>query len=488
MYRKVLIIPFVFLLCACYENNAEKTQKEILFSAGVSGTAFDEAGLFAEMKSENGSVSVLLSNERFVNSNGSLVSDKVFVIPEDASELSVCAYMPYDASLTDTGKYPFSLVVDQSSEDSFNNSDFLVANAVADAGAPVSLEFIHIPAEIVLETDIRGGELTDTEISASFMELPCSSEINLENAEVAVDGYSDIKAYIGNRSGSHFSASVRVFPCTLEKGRILSEISIGDDVYGIQVPEDMEIISGNRYILKVTIVGEGAEADAGFTIEDWNAGETIETEPDIDNGQLSVTDVDGNRYQVARFGENLWMLKNLRVRNYNDGTPVTYINDENPDVWNALTEGAFCCYNNAEPSSDNDHFLYNFYAIETGKLCPEGWHVPTLEEWTSLADLFGGADGCGAALKSTYGWDEDGNGTNASGMNILPVGSMDGWFKYNGKFAYLWTSSYKEDDNTKAHAVYLSYNNDALKHWSFGSSKIRGYAVRCIKPATETDK
>lgn len=483
MNRRNFILPLVFLLSSCSGNmDTEGMRKDILFSAGTSESVSGDAGLFADLVLKDGSESAFLTNERFSGSDGALVSEKKFVIPEGMAELSVYAYRPYDPDLEDMNRYPFAVPEDQSSDESSAASDFLLASGAADASGHVSLAFRHATSEMVLEVSVLGGESDCGNASVSFLNLPVSAEIDIASGRINVTGSSDVAAHIEEASGSGFSARVSVFPGSLSEGDVLSVIRLGDDRFEIPVPENVEMVSGKRYILKAAVAGEGAEADADFTIEDWTVSEEIDIEPDIDNGQLSVTDIDGNKYPVAQFGDNLWMLKNLRVRNYNDGTPIDYINDENPDVWNGLATGAFCCYNNAEPSSSNDHFLYNFYAAETGKLCPEGWHVPSMEEWTALADEFGGAEVCGAALKSTYGW-EDGNGTDESGMGILPVGVMDGWFKQDGKFSYIWTSSYKEDDDTKVHAVYFSYNSDAMKHWSFGASKVRGYSVRCVKSA-----
>jgi uncharacterized protein (TIGR02145 family) len=80
------------------------------------------------------------------------------------------------------------------------------------------------------------------------------------------------------------------------------------------------------------------------------------------------------------------MAENLRVTKYNDGTAITKITDS--AVWynisyNNLTTPAYCFYNNTTNADSIKKFgaLYNWYVVDTKKLAPAGWHVPTDSEW-----------------------------------------------------------------------------------------------------------
>ena len=120
-------------------------------------------------------------------------------------------------------------------------------------------------------------------------------------------------------------------------------------------------------------------------------------EKEDDSQNLTVTDVDGNVYHTLKIGSQVWMVENLKTTRYNDSTEITMIEDST--LWNHLTEPA-CCWmdndlNNKEPYGG----LYNWYAVNTGKLCPDGWHVPTNEEWTELIDYLGGIQVAGGKLK-----------------------------------------------------------------------------------------
>ena len=87
-----------------------------------------------------------------------------------------------------------------------------------------------------------------------------------------------------------------------------------------------------------------------------------------------ITDVEGNRYNIVIIGPETWMAENLRTTKFNDGTDIPNVTDNS--VWEALTTGAYCWYNNDAAANKNKHgALYNWYAVNTGKLCPEGWHV-----------------------------------------------------------------------------------------------------------------
>ena len=127
--------------------------------------------------------------------------------------------------------------------------------------------------------------------------------------------------------------------------------------------------------------------------------------------------------------------------------------------------------------------MYNWYAVETEKLCPTGWHVPTDSEWTVLTDYLA-ADGHsgaeGNALKSTSGWNSGGNGTDDYGWNGLPGGYRyddDGYFYLIGNNGYWWSSSQLNTYSAWYRNLYFNddyvYRNDYLKDY--------GFSVRCLR-------
>lgn len=98
----------------------------------------------------------------------------------------------------------------------------------------------------------------------------------------------------------------------------------------------------------------------------------------------TVQDADGNIYNTVKIGNQVWMVENLKTTKYNDGTVIPNITDNSE--WGSLTTGAYCNFNSLESNADIYGRLYNWYAVNTGKLAPAGWHVPTDNDWTILQD------------------------------------------------------------------------------------------------------
>jgi uncharacterized protein (TIGR02145 family) len=98
----------------------------------------------------------------------------------------------------------------------------------------------------------------------------------------------------------------------------------------------------------------------------------------------NVTDADGNVYQSVKIGTQTWTVTHFRSTKYNDGTAIPLITDNT--AWANRTAGAYCYYNNSTNAEENKHFgaLYNWHAVNTGKLAPAGWRLPSNTDWTTL--------------------------------------------------------------------------------------------------------
>ncbi|WP_439151101.1 FISUMP domain-containing protein [Winogradskyella sp.] len=153
-----------------------------------------------------------------------------------------------------------------------------------------------------------------------------------------------------------------------------------------------------------------------------------------DEEPTTVTDIDGNVYNTITLGGQTWMLENLKVTTFNDGTPITLY--EFPMDWVNFNE-PMALYQFASTNDLNDVVdiempfdyygaLYNHYALESGKLAPEGWRIPSVQDFMELEAYLSanGFDGMEAgALKSDSGWlPSSGNGTDAIGFTGLPNG------------------------------------------------------------------
>jgi uncharacterized protein (TIGR02145 family) len=193
-----------------------------------------------------------------------------------------------------------------------------------------------------------------------------------------------------------------------------------------------------------------------------------------------LKDVDGNVYTSVTIGTQEWMSENLRTTKYSDGTAIPNVTGNTQ--WKALLTGAWSHYDNDNQYDTIYGKLYNWYAVETGKLCPTGWHVPTDAEWTVLtkhlaADGHSG-DFKATVLKSTSGWNEDGNGTDNYGWLGLPGG-----YRYSNGFddigfnGYWWSSS--QDDTYSA--WHRSSGGSSGSVYRYDSYKYYGISVRCLR-------
>ncbi len=113
------------------------------------------------------------------------------------------------------------------------------------------------------------------------------------------------------------------------------------------------------------------------------------------------------------------MTENLKTSRYNDGTAITNVTDN--EEWDDLTIGAYAYYNNDASHNATYGKLYNWYAVNTGKLCPNSWHILTEDEWIQLENYLGGSSVAGGKMKATTLWASPNTGvTNESGFSGLP--------------------------------------------------------------------
>jgi len=193
-----------------------------------------------------------------------------------------------------------------------------------------------------------------------------------------------------------------------------------------------------------------------------------------------MVDQEGNVYKTVTIGTQTWMAENLRTTIYNDGTAIPNVTD--PGEWATLTTGAYCTYDNSIDTVVHYGRLYNWYAIDTGKFAPKGWHVPSDAEWTELTDYLGGESVAGGKLKdldSAYWKAPNTGGTNKTGFTALPGGyrGNGGTFADCEVGGSWWTAT--EYDTGSAWPRHMYYNSRSVGR--FSSSKELGFSVRFVK-------
>ena len=208
-------------------------------------------------------------------------------------------------------------------------------------------------------------------------------------------------------------------------------------------------------------------------------------------------DIDGNIYQTVHIGSQCWMAENLKVTHYRNGDPIPNVTDVTE--WKNLTTGAYCDYDNNANNAETYGRLYNWYAVDDPRgLAPEGWHVPSDEEWKQLeiyldmnqteADDTGyrGTDE-GGKMKTT-GTIEEGTGlwsfpntgaTNESGFSALPGGlrGASGNFSRLSEKTIFCSSTGLDSDN--AWFRELHYEASSVGRYSYLMKN--GFSVRCLR-------
>ena len=194
----------------------------------------------------------------------------------------------------------------------------------------------------------------------------------------------------------------------------------------------------------------------------------------------TVTDVDGNVYNIITIGNQKWLKENLKVTKYRDGSTIA--NVTSASTWIGTSSGAWCHYDNSATNDAVYGKLYNFYAVsDTRGLAPAGWHVATEADWNTLATTLGGATVAGGKLKEsgTSHWATPNTGaTNESGFTAVPGGQRfsNGSFQMQFSNACIWTST---TDGGNGKYILLTYNTAEV--YTYSDMKKLGFSVRCVK-------
>lgn len=177
----------------------------------------------------------------------------------------------------------------------------------------------------------------------------------------------------------------------------------------------------------------------------------------------------------VKIGNQIWMLENLNVTRYRDGTPIAEVS--NQATWDNLSTGAWCNYSNDPSFASIYGKLYNYYAVADSRgLCPSGWHVPTDAEYTTLTNFL--ANNTGGKMKSAGFATPNTGATNSSGYTALPGGwRQTGSFSSESNSGMWWTSTEANSTTAYARELHSSFSDcyQTTKNKKWGAS------VRCIK-------
>ena len=206
---------------------------------------------------------------------------------------------------------------------------------------------------------------------------------------------------------------------------------------------------------------------------------TSSCKKDDDDDMPVCEDIDGNVYKTVKIGTQVWMAENLRTTNLNNNEAIPDITD-NSD-WGELITPGFCYYDNDNTNKPVYGALYNHFAVNSGNLAPEGWHVPTEAEILVLINFLGGESAAGGKLKEegTSRWQTPNTGaTDDYGFAAVGGGHRHptvGFYALNQN-NFIWVS---DKDGTSGICYKLDYENASFIKWA--TSVNQGFSVRCIK-------
>jgi uncharacterized protein (TIGR02145 family) len=173
-----------------------------------------------------------------------------------------------------------------------------------------------------------------------------------------------------------------------------------------------------------------------------------------------VKDIDGNEYNTYIVGKYTWTTSNLNAEKYRNGDPIPQVQDMKE--WASLKTGAWCWFENNSENGIVYGKLYNWYAVNDPRgLAPQGWHIPSKEEWEALIDNFGGTEEAGAKLKNYEIWESPNLGaTYTCKFKALPGGfrQKNGEFFGTGKYGGFWMSNLNDEG-----LAWAAYMNNYLK-------------------------
>lgn len=214
---------------------------------------------------------------------------------------------------------------------------------------------------------------------------------------------------------------------------------------------------------------------------------------DTDGLKGTVVDHEGNTYQTVHIGSQEWMAENMRCKTTLDNTMA--FRDSSLHYLSLTEPIAYQYKNNPENATNRYGYLYNWTAANN--ICPDGWRLPTQDDFDTLEQYLGGLDQyrleenpyqIAKALADSIGWDHSrqtnvpGNQpelNNSTGFSALPAGYYDGIFEGRGHETTFWTSTDMPASMEYAYSRTISFMKPSVNYNR--GHKNTGLSVRCVK-------
>ena len=371
-------------------------------------------------------------------------------------------------------------------------------------------------------TDPKDTELADDSLTESILDKDSDSAKDAESGEkvdAVVSTFDDLPACTGDRNGKIAYVEDEDSAYVCKEG-----LWVVDDSLTKAVRPDSENKSSSSAKAKSSSskTGDSSSSAKSSSSKDGkssSSGEKSSSSSSVvptaslaspcetvagDNCEYGTLtdDRDGQTYKTVKIGEQWWMAENLNYAytgvpfknvllaysnlvDYSDSTSWCYDNDAancakygRLYTWAAAMDSAGII-----PGNSANGCGYGKYCnLGEGKVrgvCPEGWHLPNTTEWNALFTAVGGKETAGIMLKSTEGWEYNGNGSDSYFFSALPAGGRynGGSFLGEGSYAFFWGST--EYNSYYAYYMYLDFSNGSA--YLGRDYKDNGSSVRCLR-------
>lgn len=482
----MLLLPFV-VSCEWNGRLSEEEPVDIrIYSEGqtkVCNDGFelgDQVGLY--MYRED---TVYYNNMMYsFSADGFHAYDRMFY-PSSADEISFYAYYPYsvDEIVSVRREFQWSVLERQWEDENYTNSDLMFGvRTVPNGTTPVDITLSHkmssIDLVLVPGTGYTTQSLMDADISVTVRQVKMIATVFPDGTMEASGENADIEPrlkLVENSNGTVSGISAIIVPQVIKSGSRLLDILLDGVHYYYETDKELSFKSSRKMIIQLKISDRGVEFSS--EIVGWNDGVVVSGE--LEEEEATVTDIDGNEYGIVSIGNQQWLDANLKSLRLNDGTSI-----KKGEMFDYM-RGTDPIYDTCMVGSDV-YLLYNYAAVSTGKLCPEGWRVPENKDFEELVEFLG--SGAGKATKSVYGWtdgtqeDPAYQGNGDTDLSIYPVGfaNADRYGQKDGcgLVARVWSSTTPIFDY--AYSYIWQYNSDEIES-DTRTNKNSALSVRCIK-------
>jgi uncharacterized protein (TIGR02145 family) len=245
-----------------------------------------------------------------------------------------------------------------------------------------------------------------------------------------------------------------------------------------------QTIAGNKTFIGTTKVINPVSAADAVTKDyvDKLQSQITALENSLIVGLKIVKDVEGNIYNTVKIGNQLWMAENLKTTKYLNGDIIETTSPVSKDITSESIPKYQWSYGGNESNVSAYGRLYTWYAVtDIRKICPSGWHVPSISDWITLTTFLGGESIAGDKLKEagSVHWYSNNNATNETGFTALPGG-----YRYNtGPFGgvTLWGIWWTNSQSAANTANVVEMNDQNSNSQNTEKNMNHGFSVRCIK-------